>query len=115
MYNILIYSRAHFRASELVKWQSERLVAIARWIGTASELASAFPAADAAGESKTRSLRDSTGLRPKPRVPSTVGVARGVKQKCSGVGAKVTGDLSGCPRWERLRQRIRDRVSSAPP
>ncbi len=103
---------------QLVKRQSGRLVAVARWLGTVTELANAFPVPDLTKENKHRHLRDSTGLKPKPKPklkaqPKT-SAARGVKRKCGDADARTTGDLSGCARWEQLRQRIRERVRSGP-
>ena len=99
---------------EMVIQQSERLIAVAKWIGSASELANAFQVADETGEGKVRTLRDSTCLKPKPKAQAVKCGARGTKRKCSAVDTKVGSDLSGRPRWEQLRGRVRERANAAP-
>ncbi len=104
----------------MVRRESGKLVAIARWLGMATEIANSFPFPDPANEGKVKHLRDSMGLRPrpkpKPRVRPAAGVTSGVKRKGSSEdsGAQTTGDLSRCARWAQLRERVRRRLSSAP-
>ena len=94
----------------MVKRQSEKLVAISKWIGTVTELANAFHLEAEEPGGKRRILRDSTGLgpKPKPTAPASRKVSGGTKRKLE--EARGQGDLTGCARWELLRERVRERT-----
>ena len=92
---------------EAVRSATIRLEEAARWLGRITALANHFPIAsvDSDGKPVVRHIRDSQGrkrvctakaARRKPPVP---------------LAPRVAGDLSQCPRWAAIRQRIAARTN----
>ena len=88
-----------------VRRAGERLTAIATWIGQIGAYANEFadPRVVQVPGAKAKLVRDSTGMSPKQQFSR-----RGVKRKAGAmaVATPLLGDLSQCPRWAALRQRI---------
>ena len=96
--------------SSTLKWieaKSDDLMEIALWIGKCTVVANRFHDPRSDPNAKATYLRDAEGL------------AKTRLQKCkAGRKRKVPdfptqpGDLSQCPRWQAIRQRILDRAVS---
>ena len=79
---------------------SARVTAIATWLGQITEFANRFPDPRVGSGEKRKFLRDSEG-----HAAAKSSASRGVKRKQVTV-LPVPGDLSLCPWWERLPQRV---------
>ena len=93
-----------------LKWieaKGDDLVAIAMWIGRCTAMANRFR--DPRGDPNARAtyLRDSEGLA-KTRLQK---YKASRKRKVPALPTQP-GDLSQCPRWQRIRQRILDKVAA---
>ena len=94
-----------------VRAAARRLTEAARWLGQITALANHFPvnAVDSRGRAVTRHIRDSEGFKKvsqpakKKEKPPTEDTPL----------ARTPGDLSECPRWAALRQRLLARTSAS--
>ena len=92
-----------------LKWieaKSDDLVAIALWIGQCTAMANRFrdPRGDPNGNATY--LRDSGGL-----AATRLQKYRAGRKRKAPAPPTQPGDLSRCPRWQRIRQRILDRAA----
>ena len=98
------------------KWQiqavadaTEKLTAIGKWLGHSCAYANRFPLPDHLRTSRSEFIRDSEASKQVVKKP------RPLKRKAASqlTPPAVPGDLSGCPRWVALRERIRARSAAA--
>ena len=85
--------------------QWDHVTAIAIWIGQVTVLADTVPDPDCPVDGgRQRKLRDSEGRH----ALGTGRAKKGVKRKAPPPEetSRAAGDLSGCARWEALRQRV---------
>jgi len=91
-----------------MKWivaKGDKVSAIAMWIGRCTYMANHFPDPRGDPDAKAKFLRDSEGLA-STRMQK---YKAGRKRKVPTVPSQP-GDLSQCPRWQRLRQRILEKA-----
>ena len=88
---------------------SERLTAIATWIGQASALANHFPVPREQGQGGIIYLRDSQGSEGRRR---SMHIVQG--SGASPAAVPVLGQLPLCPRWEAVRKRIAEKQQAIP-
>ena len=101
-------------ASSNIKSLTRNKSRIATWIGQITALANHFPLLEHLRTEKSKFIRDSEGLKIQGRLRKRTAEAA----KCPTTEAKrpKIGDLSSCPRWEAVHQRIlakQARISSA--
>ncbi len=91
-----------------VRRATERLMAIGKWVGQSGALANRFPLPEHLRTSSFKYCRDSEGLKQHTRPCPT-------KRKAPEQASKppALGDLSACPWWVQLRQRVLLRASAA--
>ncbi len=91
---------------ELILQRTQLLQSVARWIGVCTEAANHYPGSkDEKG--RTVYLRDSEAK------PKALRKAKPVKRKRSPSPQRRPGDLSKCPRWAALRERVLSRSIGA--
>ena len=83
----------------------DKLTTIAMWIGRCTYMANHFPDSRGGPEAKPQFLRDSEGLAATRMQKYKVG-----RKRKAPVVPTQTGDLSRCPRWQLLRQRILEKA-----
>ena len=86
--------------------KGDKVIAIAMWIGRCTSMANHFPDSRNDPNARPQFLRDSEGMAAN-RLPKA---KRGTKRKAIVVLPHLY-DLSSCPRWQRLRQRILDKAA----
>ena len=87
----------------------EKLTAIAKWIGMIGATANRFKVSGNGAGEPTKYIRDSDA-RPARRPVSPKRIAKG-KRSNEEPPVVRPGDLSLCPRWAALRQRILDKAT----
>ena len=95
---------------EAIATSSHKLREIALWIGRCTVAASHFCTQGGEFGTKASHLRDSEGLASSRLKPC---IERGCKRHFDEVAAapvRRPGDLSLCPRWQQLRQRILEKA-----
>ena len=93
---------------KLIATESEKVTNIALWIGRCSYMANHFPDTRGNPEAKPKYLRDSEGL-----AATRLQKYKARRKRRAPVFPTKPGDLSRCPRWQQLRQRILAKASSA--
>ena len=98
------------RQLQLVVQQGAKLTEAARWLGQVTALANRFPLPRVAGDSGRQTFaRDSSGTKPAPSSRTSK------RPRSLEPAPRAPGDLSGCGRWEALRQRVLSRTAPAKP
>ena len=93
-----------------LKWiaaKGDKVTTIAMWIGRCTYLANHFPDTRGDPDAKPKYLRDCEGLA----ATRSQKYKTGRKRKAPVVPTQP-GDLSRCPRWQQLRQRILEKAQN---
>ena len=113
------YAKAVAKGDAAPQWQldavrgaTDRLLAVATWIGQIGAYANHFPLPQELQTSTSRFIRDSEGVR---RAQTKKHTPAKRKAEAQLTPPKVPGDLSACPRWAALPQRILARSLAANP
>ena len=96
-----------FRTRRWIEVKGDRLTTIALWIGRCTVKANHYSVATGGPDGKPLFLRDSEGIATSRLRKYKSGKKRKRKDE---VVPRRPGDLSACPRWERVRRRVLDKA-----